>query len=95
MKYTVKKTCLLITLLTCSLLSTTAISAVPKTVLVKAEPVNQAQFTDIAHDHLKISLLKASMLFTQPSTDSAIVEQKKRVNRNKSITLTNASILAE
>lgn len=95
MKHCIKKTHLLITLLACSLLSTSAISAVPKAVLVKAEPVNPGQFIDIAHNHLKTSLVTANILFIKPSTDSTIVEQKKLANKNKPMTLTNNSVVAQ
>jgi len=95
MKHSIKKTHLLIAILTTTLFSTLAMAGVPKTVLVKAEPVNQAQFTDAAHDHLKTSLIPAKMIFTQQPTDTSIAEKKQTANKNKSITLANASLVAE
>lgn len=95
MKHSIKKTQLLSAILTTALFSTAAMAAIPKTLLVKAEPVNQALFTDTAHNHLKTSLIPAKMIFTHQPTDTRIAEKKQTANKNKSITLVSASLVAE
>jgi len=95
MKHCIKKTNLLVVLFATTLLSTVATAAVPKSALVKAEPMNQTQLTIAAHDSLKISLAPAKIIFAQQSKDSAFAKQKQTANKNKSVTLTTASLIAE
>jgi len=95
MKQSIKKTNLLVALFATTLLSTTATAAVPKSALVKAEPVNRTQLTTAAHKSLKVSLAPAKIVFTQQSTDSGFAKQKQTANQNKSVTITNASLIAE
>lgn len=95
MKKYIKKTNLLIVILATTLLSNVATAAVPKTALVKAERVNQAQLTTAAHNSLKISLAPVKITFAPLSTDSGFVTQKQTANHNKSVTLTKASLIAE
>lgn len=93
MKQCIKRTNLLVVILATTLFSTVATSAVPKTALVKAEPVNQTQLTTAAHNSLKLSLAPIKVMFAPLSADYGIVKQK--ANQNKSITLTNVSLIAE
>ncbi|OUR76531.1 hypothetical protein A9Q75_16355 [Colwellia psychrerythraea] len=95
MKHCIKKTNLLIVLFATTLLSTVATAAVPKSALVKAEPINQTQLTTAAHDSLKVSLAPTKIIFSQQSKDSAFAKQKQTANKNKSVTLTTASLIAE
>ena len=54
MKQSIKKTNLLVALFATTLLSTAATAALPKSALVKAEPINQTQLTSAAHTSLKL-----------------------------------------
>jgi hypothetical protein len=93
MKQCIKKNNLLVVILAATLFSTVATAAVPKAALVKAEPVNQTQLTTAAHNSLKLSLAPIKVMFAPLSVDYGIIEQK--ANQNKSITLTNVSLIAE
>lgn len=95
MKQSIKKTNLLVALFATTLLSTAATAAIPKSALVKAEPINQTQLTSAAHNSLKLSLAPIKISFTQQTTDSALAKQKQMANQNKSVTLTKASLIAE
>lgn len=95
MKQSIKKTNLLVALLATTLFSTVAAAAVPKTALIKAEPVNQTSLTSAAHNSLKVSLAPVKLNFTQPSTPNSLAKQKQTANQNKSVTLTKASLIAE
>ena len=95
MKKSIKKTNLLVALFATTLLSTAATAALPKSALVKAEPINQTQLTSAAHNSLKLSLAPIKISFTQQTTDSGLAKQKQMANQNKSVTLTKASLIAE
>jgi hypothetical protein len=95
MKQSIKKTNLLVAILATTLFSTVAAAAVPKTALVKAEPVNQTQLTTAAHNTLKFSLAPVKVMFAPQSIDSGLAKQKQTANQNKSITLTKVSLIAE
>ena len=95
MKQSIKKTNLLVALFATTLLSTAATAALPKSALVKAEPINQTQLTSAAHNSLKLSLAPINISFTQQTTDSGLAKQKQMANQNKSVTLTKASLIAE
>ena len=95
MKQSIKKTNLLVALFATTLLSTAATASVPKSALVKAEPINQTQLTSAAHNSLKLSLAPINISFTQQTTDSGLAKQKQMANQNKSVTLTKASLIAE
>ncbi|MCJ8294880.1 MAG: hypothetical protein MJK15_10775 [Colwellia sp.] len=95
MKQSIKKTNLLVALFATTLLSTAATASVPKSALVKAEPINQTQLTSAAHNSLKLSLAPIKISFTQQTTDSGLAKQKQMANQNKSVTLTKASLIAE
>lgn len=95
MKKCINKTNLIAVLFATTILSTAATAAVPKSALVKAEPVNRTQLTTAAHKNLKVSLTPAKVVFAQQSADSSFAKQKQTANQNKSITLTTASLIAE
>jgi hypothetical protein len=95
MKQSIKKTNLLVVLFTTTLFSTVAAAAVPKTALIKAEPVNQTSLTSDAHINLKVSLAPVKISYTQKSVDLSLAKQKQTANKNKSVTLTKASLIAE
>ncbi|WP_019025933.1 hypothetical protein [Colwellia piezophila] len=95
MNQNIKKTNLLVALFATSLLSTTAFAAVPKSVLVKAEPVVKTSFVNAAHVSLKFSLAPIKMNFSQQSIDNNLNKQKITANQNKSVTLTRVNLLAE
>ncbi len=95
MKKCINKTNLVAVLLATSFLSTVAMAAVPKSTLVKAEPVNRTQLTTAAHKSLKVSLTPAKIVFAQQSADSGFAEQKQTANQNKPVTLTTANLIAE
>ena len=95
MKLYIKKTNLLVAILATTLFSTVAAAAVPKTALVKAEPVNSTQLTTAAHNSLKLSLAPVKIIFELQSTDSSLDRQKQLANQNKSVILTKASLIAE
>lgn len=95
MKKSIKKTNLLVALFATTLLSTVATAAVPKSTLIKAEPVNQTQLTSAAHSTLKLSLAPVEINYTQQSTDSGLAKQKQSANQNKSVTLTKVSLIAD
>ena len=95
MKQSIKKTNLLVALFATTLLSTAATAAIPKSALVKAEPINQTQLTSAAHNSLKLSLAPIKISFTQQPTASGLAKQKQMANQNKSFTLTKASLIAE
>jgi len=95
MKQSIKKTNLLVALFATTLFSTAATAAVPKTALIKAEPVMQTNLTNAAHNSLKLSLAPIKINFTQPSTGNGIVKQKQTANKNKPVTLTKSSLIAE
>jgi hypothetical protein len=95
MKLYIKKNNLLVAILVTTLFSTVAAAAVPKTALVKAEPVNQTQLTTAAHNSLKISLAPVKVMFTPQPTDFGLVKKKQTANQNMSIVLTKASLIAE
>ncbi|KGJ92979.1 hypothetical protein [Colwellia psychrerythraea] len=95
MKKCINKTNLVAVLLATSFLSTVATAAVPKSTLVKAEPVNRTQLTTAAHKNLKVSLTPAKIVFAQQSADSGFAKQKQTANQNKPVTLTTANLIAE
>jgi len=95
MKQSIKKTNLLVALLATTLFSTVAAAAVPKTALIKAEPVNQINLTSAAHISLKVSLAPIKVTYSQLPTNSELAKQKLTANQNKSVTLTKASLIAE
>lgn len=95
MKKSIKKTNLLVVILATTLFSTVATAALPKTALVKAEPVNHTQLTNAAHNSLKLSLAPVKIMFAPQSKDSGLVKQEQTVNQNKSVILTKASLIAE
>ena len=95
MKKCINKTNLVAVLFATTILSTVANAAVPKSTLVKAEPINRTQLTTAAHKNLKVSLTPAKIVFASQSVDSGFAKQKQTANQNKSVTLTNASLIAE
>ncbi len=95
MKKSIKKTNLLVAILATTLFSTVATAAVPKTALVKVEPINQTQLTTAAHNSLKLSLAPIKIMFAPQLTDSSLVKQKQIANQNKSVILTKVSLIAE
>ncbi|WP_057832000.1 hypothetical protein [Colwellia sp. TT2012] len=95
MKLSIKKTNLLAVLFATTLLSTAATAALPKTVLIKAEPVNQTQLTSAAHNSLKFLLTPVEISYTLQSTESGFAKQKHIANQNKSVTLTKTSLIAD
>lgn len=95
MKKCINKTNLVAVFFATTILSTVATAAVPKSTLVKAEPVNRTQLTAAAHKNLKGSLLPAKIVFAQQSEDLGFAKQKQTANQNKSVTLTTASLIAE
>jgi len=95
MKLNIKKTNLLVALFATTLFSTVATATVPKTALVKAEPVNQTQLTTAAHRNLKLSLTSVKVNYTQQTISSDFAKQKQTANQNKSVTLTKTSLIAE
>jgi len=95
MKQSIKKTNLLVALLATTLFSTVAAAAVPKTALIKAEPINQTSLTDAAHISLKVSLAPVKVSYSQVPTNSELAKQKQTANQNKPVTLTKSSLIAE
>jgi len=95
MKQSIKKTNLLVALLATTLFSTVAVAAVPKTALIKAETVNQTSLTAAAHSNLKVSFAPVKINYTQQSVDLGLAKQKQAANKNKSVTLTKTSLIAE
>jgi len=95
MKQSIKKTNLLVALLATTLFSTVAAAAVPKTALIKAEPVNQVSLTTAAHNSLKVSLAPIKVNYAQQPTNNGLAKQKQTANQNKSVTLTKTSLIAE
>ncbi|PKI16931.1 hypothetical protein [Colwellia sp. 12G3] len=95
MNQSIKKTNLLVALFATTLFSTVATAAVPKTALVKAEPINQTQLTTAAHNSLKLSLAPVKIMFSPQSIDSSLIKQKQAANQNKYVSLTKASLIAE
>lgn len=95
MKKYINKTNLVAVFFATTILSTIATAAVPKSALVKAEPVNRTQLTTAAHKNLKASLIPAKIVFAQQPADSSFAKQKQSANQNKSVTLTTASLIAE
>ncbi|ALO35378.1 hypothetical protein CMT41_12080 [Colwellia sp. MT41] len=95
MKLSIKKTNLLAVLFATTLLSTAATAALPKTALIKAEPVNQTQLTSAAHNNLKFSLTPVTINYTIQSTDSGFAKQKHMANQNKSVILTKITLIAD
>ena len=94
MKQSIKKTNLLVALFATTLFSTVASAAVPKTTLVKAEPVNQTQLTTAAHNNLKLSFAPVKINYTQ-QTRSGLAIQKQAAKQNQAVTLTKTSLMAE
>ncbi len=95
MKQSIKKTNLLVALFTTTLLSTAATAAVPKTALIKAEPIKQTSLTTAAHSNLKLSLSPVNIDFVQPENTESLVKQKQAANKNKTVNLTKATLIAE
>jgi hypothetical protein len=95
MKQSIKKTNVLIALLATTLFSTVAAAAVPKTALVKAEPVTKTQLTTAAHNSLQISLAPVKITYKQQPISSGLAKQKQSANQNKFVTLTKSSLIAE
>jgi len=95
MKQSIKKTNILVALLATTLFSTVAAAAVPKTALIKAEPVNQTSLTNTAHSSLKISLAPVKINYNQQSVELELAKQKQTANKNKPVTLTKTSLIAE
>ena len=95
MNLSIKKTNVLVALLATTLFSTVATAAVPKTVLIKAEPVNKTSLINAAHSSLKFSLAPVKINYTQQSVDAGLAKQKQAANQNKPITLTNVNLIAE
>ncbi|KGJ96138.1 hypothetical protein [Colwellia psychrerythraea] len=95
MKQSIKKTNLLVVLFATTLFSTVATAAVPKTALVKAEPVNQTQLTTAAHSNLKLSFAPVKINYTQQTTGSGLAIQKQAAKQNQAVTLTKTRLMAE
>jgi len=95
MKQSIKKTNVLIALLATTLFSTVAAAAVPKAALVKVEPVSQTQLTIAAHNSIQVSLAPVKITYKQLPISSDLAKQKQSANRNKFVTLTKASLIAE
>lgn len=94
MKICIKKTNLIVALLATTLFSTVTTAAVPKSVLIKAEPINQTSLINTAHASLKLSLTPIKVSFTQQAA-SEMAKQKQVAKKNKSVTLVNTNLIAE
>ena len=68
MKKSIKKTNLLVALLTTSLLSTVVAANVQQKSLVKIEPINQYHLTTAAHNSLKMTLAPVKINYTAKQT---------------------------
>ncbi|MCP4324191.1 MAG: hypothetical protein GY787_20515, partial [Alteromonadales bacterium] len=70
-------------------------AAVPKTALIKAEPVNQTHMIQAAHNSLKVSLTPIKVTYSQLPSNSELAKQKQTANQNKPVTLAKTSLIAE
>ncbi len=95
MKININKTNKLVALFATTLLSTVATAAVPKAVLIKAEPVEKINLTNAAHNSLKVSLAPIKVDFTQPAAENFLTKQKEVTLKNQTVTLTKTSLVAE
>jgi hypothetical protein len=95
MKLSINKTNVFIALLATTLFSTVAVAAVPKAALVKAEPVIQTQLTIAAHNSLQMSLAPVKINYKQQTISSGLANKKHSTNKNKFVSLTKASLIAE
>lgn len=92
-----KKTNVLTTLITGLIISTSAVAAVPTTEVVKAEPVNQINLVSQAKQTLELSFanIEIKTELSQPNNKSSLAKQKTDANKNKPVTLTKTTLLAE
>ncbi len=95
MKKSIKKTNLLVALLATTLFSTVATAAVPKTALIKAEPINQTNMIQAAHSSIKVTLAPIKITYSQLSTNSEVAKQKQTASHNKSVTVAKTRLIAE
>ncbi len=95
MKININKTNKLVALFATTLLSTVATAAVPKAVLIKAEPVEKINLTNAAHNSLRVSLAPIKVDFTQPTAENFLTKQKEVISKNQTVTLTKISLVAE
>ena len=95
MKTCIIKTNILVVLLATSLLTTVAAAAVPKTALIKAEPIDHTHLKSAAHNSLKLTFTSIIMNYTQQPLNNGLAKQKQAANKNKSVTLTRANLISE
>ncbi len=95
MKININKTNKLVALFATTLLSTVATAAVPKAELIKAEPVEKINLTNVAHNSLRVSLAPIKVDFTQNTAENFLTKQKEVTPKNQTVTLTKISLVAE
>ncbi len=95
MKKSIKKTNAFIALFSSSFFSTIAIADAPKASLIKAEPIKVMNLTSEAHNSLKLSLTPIKLNYTKPVPVNYHDKQKQMASENRTVALTNTSLVAE
>ncbi len=95
MKLSIKKSSAICALFTTTFFSALATADVPKTILLKAEPVKLVHLTNEAHNSLKASLTPIKVSFSQSITEGYHTKKKQMVTKNQAIIISKASIVAE
>ncbi|QBG37580.1 hypothetical protein [Litorilituus sediminis] len=92
-----KKTNVLTTLITGLIISTSAMAAVPTTEVEKAEPVQQINLVSQAKQTLELSFanIEIKTEMSQVNNKNSLAKQKTDANKNKPVTLTKTTLLAE